>query len=63
MRRSAWLIALFSLTISTLALGEATRTLRATLSGEAKAAFAVENLAGRMTVARCFADWPGVVLP
>jgi hypothetical protein len=50
MRRSAWLIALFSLTISTLVLGEATRTLRATLSGEAKAAFAVENLAGRMTV-------------
>lgn len=50
MRRSAWLIAVFSLTVSTLALGEATRTLRATLSGDAKAPFAVENLVGRMTV-------------
>ncbi len=50
MRRSAWLIAVFSLTVSTLALGEATRTLRATLSGDAKAPFVVENLAGRMTV-------------
>ncbi|MBZ5588435.1 MAG: DUF4097 domain-containing protein [Acidobacteriia bacterium] len=50
MRRPALLIAVFSLTISTLALGEATRTLRATLSGDVKAPFAVENLAGRMTV-------------
>ena len=50
MRRSARSIAVFSLTVSTLAFGEATRTLRVTLSGDAKAPFAVENLAGRMTV-------------
>lgn len=50
MRRSAWLVAAFSLTVSSLAFGEATRTLRVTLSGDAKTPFAVENLAGRMTV-------------
>jgi hypothetical protein len=50
MRRPAFLIGVFLLTVSSLALGEATRKLRATLSGDAKAPFAVENLAGRMTV-------------
>jgi hypothetical protein len=50
MRRSALVVASLSLTISTLAFGEATRTLRVTLTGDPGAGFAVENLAGRMTV-------------
>jgi len=50
MRRSLIPIACFSLTVSSLALGETTRTLTASLAVPASGAFVVENLAGRMTV-------------
>ena len=50
MRRSMILIACFSLTISSLALAESTKTVTGTLAVPAAGRFAVENLAGRMTV-------------
>ena len=50
MRRWLTLIALFSLPISSLALAETTRTVTGTLAMPSAGAFAVENLAGRMTV-------------
>ena len=50
MLRRALVIASTALLTAGIALGEATRTLRVTLSGDPAAPFSVENLAGKMTV-------------
>jgi len=50
MRRSLILIAFFSLTVSSLTLAEVTKPVTGTLAVPATGRFAVENLAGRMTV-------------
>jgi hypothetical protein len=51
MRRSSLAIVLMLLVLpSGVVLGEATRTLRVSLTGDAAAPFAIENLAGAMTV-------------
>jgi len=43
-------MALTALLFATVSLGEATRSLRVTLSGDPAAPFSVENLAGKMTI-------------
>ena len=49
--RKSWLVIVASLALSSsVALAEATRTLRVSLTGNSGAAFAIENLAGTMTV-------------
>ena len=50
MSRRSLVLALAAVLVTCTALAESTRTVRATLPGDAGTAFAVENLAGTMTV-------------
>ena len=58
MRKRALVLAVLLTTFTCAAHAEVTRTLKVELTGDARGAFAVENLAGAMTVV--LGDGPGV---